>query len=107
MGEGAWNKIPDSMCHSCRGPEPDLQFGHVTNIFVHSNQVYLEFELMYAEFYKHYHAYALSLPPTSMRQKYLVQHRHLLTYHPYGLYHCHNISSDISLQFTVLRNDMI
>ena len=86
--------------------EDDLQFGHVTNIFVHFKQLFFEFELMHAECYRHYHAYALSLPAPSLRQKYLVEHRHLLTHHPYGLYHCHNISSDLCVQFTVLRNNI-
>ena len=89
-----------------RSQDDELQFGHVTNIFVHCQQVYFEFELMHAEFCKHIHAYALSLPPTSLRQQYLVEHRYLPTYHPYGLYHCQHLNSDLLVQFTVLRNDI-
>ena len=86
--------------------DEELLFGHVLGVLVHCNQVLFEFELMEAQYCKHYHAYAPSLPPTSSSHKYLIKHTDLPSYHPYGLYYCHNISSNPSLQYTVLRSNI-
>ena len=85
--------------------DDELQFGHVVNVLVYSKQVFFEFELMHVQFCEHYHAYALSLPPLSLREKFLIEHRTLPTYHPYGLYHCH-LSNNTSVQYTVLRSNI-
>ena len=68
-----------------RSHDDELQFGHVINVLVYSKQVFFEFELMHVQFCEHYHAYALSLPPLSLREKFLIEHRTLPTYHPYRL----------------------
>ena len=81
-------------------------FGHVLGVLVYCQEVLFEFELMEAQYCKHYHAYALSLPPASSRQKYLIKQIDLPSFHPYGMYHCHNISSNTLLQYTVLRSNI-
>ena len=86
--------------------DEELLFGHVLSVLVYCQEVLFEFELMEAQFCKHYHAYALSLPPTSCCEKYLVKQVDLPSFHPYGLYHCHNICSNQSLQYTVLRSNI-
>lgn len=86
--------------------DEDLLFGHVLGVLVHCKEVFFEFELMEVQYCKHYHAYALSLPSTSTSQKYLIKHTDLPSYHPYGLYHCPNISSNPLLQYTVLRSNV-
>lgn len=86
--------------------DEELLFGHVLSVLVHCKEVLFEFELMIVQYIKHCHAYALSLPPTSSSHKYLIKYKDLLSYHPYGLYHCHNISSNPSLQYTVLRSNI-
>ena len=83
--------------------EEELLFGHVLNVLVYSKEVLFEFELLDVQYCKHYHAYALSIPPNSSSQKYLIKHKDLLHYHPYGLYHCHNITNNPLIQYTVLR----
>lgn len=86
--------------------DEELQFGHVIGVLVSSNKVLFEFELMQVEYIEHLHAYALSLPPTSLRQKYLIEQSNLISYHPYGLYHCHNLCKNYSVQYTVLKSNI-
>ena len=85
--------------------DDELQFGHVTSVLVYAKQEFFESELMHVQFCEHYHAYALSLPPLSLREKYLIAHRNLPHFHPYGMYHC-RLSSNTSLQYTVLRSNV-
>lgn len=79
--------------------DDEVQFGQVQRILVHLKQVFFEFELMKAEYVSHVHAYAVK----PSRQCFIIEYSHLLDYHPYGMYHCRNLSSDSSVQFTVLR----
>ena len=85
--------------------DEELIFGSVLSTLVHHQEVFFEFEVMEGQYCKHYHAYALSLPRTSS-QTYLIQHKDLPSFHPYGLYHCHHISNNSSLQYTVLRSNI-
>ena len=81
--------------------EEEPLFGSINKVLVFSQEVYFEFELMEANFCQHYHAYTLS----SSHQHFLVKQNNLINYHPYGLYHCPNISRT-SLQFLVLRTNI-
>lgn len=76
-------------------------FGDVTNVLVLGQSVFFEFKLLEAQFYHHYHAYSLSLPSSG---SYIIKHRDLPCYHPYGMYH--SLSNDCISRFTVLRNNV-
>ena len=89
-----------------KSEDADLAFGEVHSVLVHGQLVLFEYHLLEAQFYPHYHLYALSLTPLSDRQSYLIKHRDLLNYHPYGLYHNASISADHSLRYTVLRSNI-
>jgi len=89
-----------------KSDDEDLLFGNVNCILVHKKQVYFEFELMETQFCNHYHAYALSLPPQSARQQFVIKHKDLLSHHAHGMYHCNNISSNPSVQFCVVRSNI-
>ena len=63
-------------------------FGNVHGVLVYCQEVLFEFEFIEAQYCKHYHAYALSLPLASSCQKYLTEQINLLSFGPYGMYHC-------------------
>ena len=54
----------------------------------------------------HYHAYALSLPPTSSSHKYLINHTNLPSYCPYRLIKHVFLPTHASLQYTVLKSNI-
>ena len=81
--------------------DDELQFGHVLAVLVDCEEVLFEFELMKAEYCNHFHAYALSLPPASHRHKYLIKQKDLASFHPYGMYHCPNITNNPSSFYEV------
>ena len=86
--------------------DDELLFGLVLSILVYCKEVYFEFELLEAQYCNHYHAHSLSIPPASSIQKYLIKQVNLASFHPYGMYICHNISPSSSLSYTVLRNNI-
>lgn len=83
--------------------DEDPLIGNIHNILVSGHDVFFEFELMDTVFLQHYHAYAVSFSSSS-QQHFLVRQKDLITYHPYGLYHCPNISVTLPSQFCVLRS---
>ena len=89
-----------------KNEDDDLLFGSVQNVLVYGQEVYFEFEQIEAIFCQHYHAYALSLPILNSSQHYLIKQKDLVSYHPYGFYHCLNISNMPSLHYTVLRSNI-
>ena len=73
--------------------DDDLVLGEVTQIYVVDNSyVLFEFILLETEFFSHYHAYAVLLPPVLQRKSYVIKHKDLLHFHPIGLYHRNMIS---------------
>ena len=86
--------------------DKELLFGHVLGVLVYFKEVIFEFELMEAQYCRHYHAYALSLRPTPSSLKYLIKHADLSSFHLYGLYHCPSITSNPFVQYTILRSNI-
>ena len=87
------------------GKDEDLLFGRVASIYVDGQDVLFEFLPMVThEFCYHHHAFALGLSAHST--KYLIRHCDLLDYHPYGLYHSSTVSSEVGIQFVVLRSSV-
>ena len=85
--------------------DEDLIFGNVTSIFIHNQSLlFFEVEILNSKFCPHYHAYAISMPPSFVQQ--LIKHSDLTCYHPYGLYYCPHLSSEISLRYVVLRSNV-
>lgn len=82
--------------------DEDLIFGNVVSIFVHCQSVLFEVEILNSHFCPHHHAHAVSVLPSAL-QTYLIKHSNLACYHPYGLYYCPHISSDLTLRYTVIR----
>ena len=67
-----------------KSEDEDLIFGNVTNIFIHNQSLlFFEVEILNSKFCPHYHAYAISMPPSFVQQ--LIKHSDLTCYHPYGL----------------------
>lgn len=87
--------------------EEELKFGMVVNIYVDgSASVFFEFvPVVTIEYCSHFHAYALFIP-TASSVSYLINHRHLLDFHPYGLYHSTTVLSEHNIQYTVIRNNV-
>ena len=81
--------------------EEDPLFGSVCRVLLSGQELFFEFEQMDAVFYQHYHAYCL----TPSRKYFLIKHNDLITFHPYGLYHCPHISNTFSSLYTVLRSN--
>ena len=90
-----------------REDSEELVFGKVVNIYTDAKIVYFEFiQMSTNHFSNHYHAYVLSLPPVSVRCKYLIKQHDLLDYHPYGLYTSSHISSDLTLEYVITRSNV-
>ena len=85
--------------------EKESRFGHVVSILVYS-KVYFEFELLETQSFDHYHAFSLSIPPASSKQKYLIKQANLPSFHPLRMYRCNNISTNRSFYYTVLRSNI-
>ena len=87
--------------------DEDLVFGKVVNIYVDVKTVLFEFfPMLTCNFSHHHHAFILSLPPLSVRCKYLIKQQSLLDYHPYGLYTSLNISTNSHLEYIILRSNV-
>lgn len=72
-------------CAIVIGKKEELEFGKVKNIYVDENIVIFQFTPMITDSYiHHFHAYALVSPSTE--RDYLIRHKDLLDFHPYGLY---------------------
>ena len=85
--------------------DEDLVFGKVEDIFVDAKTVIFEFVEMLTHFFSnHHHVYVVSLPPVSVRRKYLVKQKDLVDYHPYGMYTSVHVSSNTMLEYIVLRS---
>ena len=85
----------------------ELVFGKVINIYADAKTVFFEFIHMSTKhFSHHYHAFVLSLPPLSVRRKYLIKHHDLLDYHPYGLYTSPHLSSDLTLEYVITKSNL-
>ena len=88
-----------------KSEDEDLVFGNVLNVLIHQQSVLFEVEILNSSFCPHYHAYALCVLPSSS-QTYLIKHSDLACYHPFGLYYCPHISSDLTLRYTVIRSNV-
>ena len=82
--------------------DENLIFGSVVSIFVHCQSVLFEVKILNSHLCPHHHAYAMSLSPSALPM-YLIKHSDLAYYHPYALYYCPHISSDLTLRYTVIR----
>ncbi len=77
-------------------------FGDIINVLVFSRSLFFEFQLLESSFYHHYHAHLLSTPQPRATS-YIIKHKDLAHYHPYGMYHCISIDNIVS-QYVVLRS---
>jgi len=68
--------------------------------------VWFEFVTLQTDFLSHYHAYALRLPPTSQRTNFVIKHRDLPCFRPFGLYCCSNINNNSLLRYAVIRSSI-
>lgn len=84
----------------------DLIFANVDDVFVCEKTVIFGIEVLNSKFCYHYHAFALSMCPSSTQQKFLIKYSDLLHHHPFGMYYCPHISSDISLRYVVLKSNV-
>ena len=89
-----------------KSEDQDVVFGNVINVLVFNQSVLFEVEILSSTFSPHYHAYAVSVLPSSASQTYLIKHSDLACYHPYGLYYCPHLSSDLTLRYTVIRSNV-
>ena len=87
------------------GKDVELMFGNVTNILIEGKSVMFEFFPMIThQFCHHCHAFALAVPAVKCR--YLIRHRDLPDFHPYGLYHSTSVIDDSTLQYVVLKSNI-
>ena len=88
-----------------KNEDEDLIFENVTDTFVSDKTVLFGIEILDSKFCYHYHAFVLSVHPSST-QKFLLKYSDILHHHPFGMYYCPHISSDISLRYVVLRSNV-
>ena len=89
-----------------KNADEDLIFANVTDLYIFEKTLLFGMEILKATFCYHYHAFALSMLPSSSQQKFLIKYCDILHHHPYGMYYCPHVSSDISLRYVVLRSNI-
>ena len=89
-----------------KNDDEDLIFANVTDVFICDKTVLFGVEILNSKFCYHYHAFALSIRPSSIQQRFLIKYSDILYHHPFGMYYCPHISSDISLRYIVLRSNV-